>query len=132
MADDKDGMTKTHDPPYGPARTLSATATAKLARRMLRASQVVADCLPSGLYCSPALDILLALHVAEEDADYLNAGQLTPPGSLGPAVTARWIGVLVQEGLIERKGDLLALSQRGHAVLADMLERLYVVQRMLD
>lgn len=125
-------MTKTLDPPHGRGRTLSATTTAKLASRMLGASKVVADCLPHGLYGSPALDILLALHVAEEDAQYLGVGQLTPPASPAPAVTARWIDVLVLEGLIDRKGDLLALSAQGHFVVSNLLERLYVVQRMLD
>ena len=127
-------MTKTLDPPHGPARTLATTTTttAKLARRMLCASRVAADCLPSGFYGSPGLDILLALHVAEEDAQYLSAGDLTPPGSLAPSVTERWIGALEHHGLIDRRGELLALSVRGHAVVSNLLERLYAVQRSLD
>jgi hypothetical protein len=125
-------MTRTLDPPYGPSRTLTATTTAKLARRMLGASAVVAEYLPSGLYSSPGFDILLALHVAEEDAQYLDVRHLTPPGSPGPAVTRRWISVLAQEGLIDRKGDVLALSTRGHDIVTDLLGKLYAVQRALD
>lgn len=125
-------MTKTLDPPYGPSRTLAATTTARLARRMLGASEVVAEYLPSGLYGSPGLDILLALHVAEEDAQYLDVRHLAPPGSPGPAVTSRWVSVLEQEGLVDRKGDMLALSTRGHDVVSDLLEKLYAVQRTLD
>jgi hypothetical protein len=125
-------MTKMLDPHGRPARTPTPTTTAKLARRMLCASRVVADCLPFGFYGSPGLDILLALHVAEEDAQYPQAGDLTPPGSLGPSVTERWIHVLKQHGMIDRRGDMLALSVHGHAVVTDMLEKLYAVQRSLD
>lgn len=68
------------------ARTLASTTTAKRAHRMLCASRVMADCLPFGLYGSPSLDILLALHIAEK-AQYLQAGDLTPLGSLGLSST---------------------------------------------
>lgn len=125
-------MTKMLDPRGNPARTPTPTTTAKLARRMLCASRVVADCLPFGLYGSPALDILLALHVAEEEAQYLHAGDLTPPASSGPSVTERWIHALEKYGLIDRRGDILALSVHGHAVVTDLLEKLYAVQRSLD
>lgn len=123
-------MTKILDPRGSHART--PTTTAKLAHRMLCASQVVADCLPFGFYGFPALDILLALHVAEEDAQYLHASDLTPPASLGPPNTERWVYVLEQHGLIDREGDMLALSVHGHAVVTDLLDKLYAIQRSLD
>lgn len=125
-------MTKTLIPPKGSSRMLAPTTTAKLARRMLCTSRVVADRLPVGLYGSPGLDILLALHIAEEDAQYLSAGDLIPPGSLGPSVTERWIRALEQDDLIERRGEVLALSPKGHTILSNLLEAIYAVQRSLD
>lgn len=121
-------MTKILIPPVGSPATLVPTTTAKLARRMLRASRTVADSLPVGLYGSPGLDILLALHIAEEDAQYLSAEDLAPPGSLSPAVTERWIQTLEQYGFIERRDEALALSPHGHAILSTLLEAVYAVQ----
>jgi hypothetical protein len=123
-------MTKMLDPRGSPAHT--PTTTAKLARRMLCASRVVADCLPFGFSGSPGLDILLALHVAEEEAQYPHASDLTPPTSLAPSITRRWIHVLEQHGLIDRRDDMLALSVYGHTVVTDLLEKIYAVQRSLD
>jgi hypothetical protein len=106
--------------------------TAKLAQRMLCTSRTIVDSLPRGLYGSPGLDILLALHIAEEDAQYLSANELTPPGSLNTVVTDRWDKTLEQYDLIDRAGDLLALSSHGHAVVSGMLEAIYLLQRTLD
>lgn len=125
-------MSRTLSAPGGVPRMLAPTTTHKLAQRMLSASRVMADVLPRGFYGSPGLDILLAMYVAEGDAQYLSAGELCPPGSLSPKITERWIVALDNEGLVERRRDLLALTPMGYATVNDLIERVYAVQRALD
>ncbi|WP_375380993.1 hypothetical protein [uncultured Sphingomonas sp.] len=99
---------------------------------MLNASLTLAQHLPQGIVGSSALDILLSLYVAEEDARYLSVSELTLPGNHIPAVTERWVAYLVQLGLVDRRGDMLALSVDGHMALTDALEAMFVAQRALD
>lgn len=124
-------MTRTLGTPHDGALILSPTTTVTLARRMLAASQAVADSLPAGFYASPVLDTLLALHVAEEDAAYLDVAKVEPAG-VAPTIARRWIGILVAQGLVEQRGTLLALTDEGHAAVTRLLEAVYAVQRELD
>ena len=125
-------MTKTLFVRGGVPRSPTPTTTTKLAHRMLNASLTLAQHLPQGLVGSSALDILLSLYVAEEDARYLSIGDLTLPGDQVPAVTERWVAYLVQLGLVDRREDMLALSIDGHTALTDALEAMFVAQRALD
>lgn len=111
---------------------VAPTTTTKMASRMLAASAVVAARMPTGFYANPALDILLTLHIAEEDARYLAVTDLNPAGSASPSITSRWIVALISEGLIDRRGDLLALSSDGHAFITDMTQGVFDAQRSLD
>jgi hypothetical protein len=119
-------------PPGGRPRILAETTTAKLAKRIRATFDVIADHLPSGLYGTPAVDILLELHIAEEDATYLEVGELETSGRLNEAVTSRWLLALQQNDLVDRHGDILALSTYGHSVVSKLLETVYARQRALD
>jgi hypothetical protein len=88
--------------------------------------------LPAGLREAAPLDILLALHVAEEDADYLSLSSLASGGSYSLRVAERWVLALEQNGLLEQRADLLALSPCGHDVVSEILEAVYFAQRELD
>jgi hypothetical protein len=112
----------------GSVRVVSTTTTTKLAERMLAAAQVIAETLPAGFNAPLPTNILLALFVAEEDAHYPSESEVGGPR----ATTDRWIAALAQAGLVERRDGLLALSERGHAMVQMMLERLFDAQRRLD
>jgi hypothetical protein len=125
-------MTKSLSAAYQLPRLLSPTTTAKLATRMLAASNAIAAHLPRGLHGTPALDILLRIHVAEENANYPTAASISVAGFEGSSVSGRFVKALVHEGLIDQQDDLLALSAKGHSVLMAVLEAVYEAQRTLD
>jgi hypothetical protein len=125
-------MTKLLSAAYQLPRLLSPTTTAKLATRMLAASNAIAALLPPGLHGTPALDILLSIHVAEEAASYPAVDSIKIAGFESSSVTQRFVKALVHEGLIDQRGSLLALSPAGHAVLMSILEAVYEAQRSLD
>ena len=125
-------MTNTLGVPGSTPRILAPTTTVKMALRMLSASRTASDHLPTGLYGSPGLDILLTLYVAEDDARYLSISELNPPGTISPAVTQRWVKAAAHYGLIECRDDLLALSEKGYATVTKLVVEIYAAQRTLD
>jgi len=88
--------------------------------------------MPHGFYAPTALDTLLILYVAEDDARYLTLAELEVPGATSRSVIQRWAAALVSEGLIERRDELLALSERGYSLVTSMIEGIYASQRQLD
>jgi hypothetical protein len=118
--------------PEPSVRVFGPTTTRKFAQRMLNASGQVARALPPGFHTSVALDILLALHVAEDDACYLSLGQIGLPGACSAEARERWLDALVADGLVDRRGELLALSEKGYALVVDVIESIYLAQRALD
>ena len=88
--------------------------------------------MPRGFYAPTPLDTLLALYVAEDEAQYLQLVDLDVPGATSKAVIERWVAALQAEKLIERRDDLLALSQKGHAMVTAIIESIYAAQRSLD
>lgn len=118
--------------PGGDARVVAPTTTRKIAQRMLCASREVADALPAGFYNSTALDILLMLHVAEDDAIYPAWDTLEVPGRPSTMTVDRWLAALTGEGLIDRHDGLIALSQKGYGLVVATIERVYKAQRTLD
>lgn len=88
--------------------------------------------MPPGFYAPTALDALLILYVAEDDAQYLKLAELDVPGATSRSVIQRWVAALVTQGLIERRDELLALSERGHGLVTSIIEGIYAVQRELD
>lgn len=124
-------MTKTLRLPDDEPRRLAPTTT-KLAKRMLAASRVHAELLPDGFYSSPALDTLLTLYVAEEDACYPGLNDLAVAGSRSPFVVRRWVDALAAQDLVERRNGLLALTDRGHAALRKLLEAVLAAESALD
>jgi len=118
--------------PGGDARVLASTTTKKMAQRMLSASREVADALPTGFYSPTALDVLLMLHVAEDDANYPAWETIELPGRPSTMTVDRWLAALTREGLVDRHNGLIALSQQGYALVVSTIERVYKAQRALD
>jgi hypothetical protein len=125
-------VTKTLRPPSGGPILLKPVTTAKFAKRMRAGLQTATKRLPTGLREAAPLDILLALHVAEEDADYPDVDRLTSGGLFSRPVVERWLWALEQHGLVDRSDELLALSSHGHDVVSGILEAVYRAQRDLD
>ena len=113
-------------------RVLAPTTSTKLAARMLATVSIMAAHPLRDIYCSPALDILLALHVAEEDALYPSVFGIVPNRSMSPAVAERWVNVLVNAGLVQRRSDTLALSDQGYKAITALLSSIFEAQRELD
>lgn len=113
-------------------RVIAPTTTKKFAQRMLSASRETACAMPHGFHAPTALDVLLTLHVAEDDARYLSAQELNLPGCPSQSVADRWLTALAAQGLIERRAELLALTQKGHVFVTGLIERIYNAQRALD
>lgn len=108
------------------------TTTPQMARRMLASLRILANHLPQGLAGTPAVDILLALYVAEDDALYGGLTDLHVPTSFSHEVTRRWVQALIGMGLVEERLQFLALSDDGHRLMTGMIEALYQRQRELD
>jgi hypothetical protein len=125
-------MTKILRPPGDTPRVVAPTTTSQLAKRMLAASTVAATMLPAGFYSAPALDILLALHAAEDDAHYPAAADVTVPGLNSSDLIDRWLGLLIDSRLIEQRAGLIALTPLGHDTIVGLIERIFDVQRSLD
>lgn len=125
-------MSRRLAPGGGRSQLIGPTTTTKLAQRMICGLQETAACLPPELNSPIVLDILLTLYIEEESACYPSAAELNPTASISPAITARWIAVLVARGLVERRDDLLALTGSGNDMIVTLIDRIYAAQRRLD
>lgn len=125
-------MSKTLSPPTDRPRLLAPTTTKKLAQRILAASRLAADGLPAGFLSTAPWDIMLTLHVAEDEARYPAARNLDLPGNPSVMVVSRWLAVLEEEGLICRQHGLLALSEAGDERVTAVISAIYAAQRKLD
>jgi DNA-binding MarR family transcriptional regulator len=125
-------MSKVLHAPDATVRVIAPTTTKKMAQRMLIGSQEVAAALPKGFHTPVALDVLLTLYIAEDDARYLAVGDLEVGAGVSPGTVERWVLALISEGLIERRDNLIALSQAGHNLVTATIEDLYRKQRALD
>ena len=125
-------MTKMLSVPDAVPRLLAPTTTQKIAQRMLAGSREVAAAMPRGFFTPTALDILLILHVAEEDARYLTMEELDIPGGPSTVITGRWLSILIVQSLIDQRGNLLALSKKGYDLVTGIIESVYRAQRALD
>jgi hypothetical protein len=88
--------------------------------------------MPAGLYPPSPVTILLEFYLAEEEALYPRSSALGLTDHMNPVVAERWVGALVQQGLVERQHGRAALSATGHKLVTEMLELLFAVQRALD
>lgn len=116
----------------GASRNVAVTTTTKMAERILATWHVIAQNMPSGFVSTPPSSILLEMFLAEERACYLDIQSLQLTGTSSLPVLERWVWALSDEGMIERKGDTLALSTKGHATVVDIIEKVFAVQRTLD
>ena len=77
----------------------------KTIRNILCARARRASFFSAKLFADPAWDMLLELYAAELDQVRLSVGSLCIGSGVPDTTGLRWIGVLEQEGLIERRGD---------------------------
>lgn len=113
-------------------RILRPATTAKIALRMLAGLRVIADYLPEGLAGTPAVDILLAVYVAEDSALYPSITDLEPASSSSTNVTRRWVSALISMKMLEQRSGVLALTENGHRIMTSAITELYRRQRELD
>lgn len=113
-------------------RILKPATTAKIALRMLSSLRVIADYLPEGLAGTPAVDILLAVYVAEDGALYPSITDLEPASSRSEGVTRRWVAALIDMKMLEQRSGVLALTENGHRIMTRAITELYRRQRELD
>lgn len=113
-------------------RVISPTTTAALARRMLKASEVIARHVPAHFTDPTPLHILLTLFEIEEEAGQMSCEDLFPIGNMPDAVAQRWLKALVEHGWVEQRLSQLGLSQMGYDAISAMIEELYGEQRALD
>lgn len=96
-----------------PARLMTA------ARNVLAARRALQGVLPPDLVHNPALELLIALFVA--DAGPMPLDEALRSASVSPAVAGRWVAALAAEGLVARQDEALALTEAGRARVADTL-----------
>lgn len=77
-----------------------------------------------GLYGDPAWIMLLALEAARLRGEHLSAAQVATEAGCSASTGARWIALLLSEGLVEAPAGHdgpLAISPRGSLHIADIL-----------
>ncbi len=103
------------DPPATPRLRLPDAAAV---RRLIKARQMRAQFFDSDLFADPAWDILLDLAAARAEGRQVSVTSLCIAAGV-PATTAlRWIGQMVDSGLLLRRSDP-SDRRRAHIALAD-------------
>lgn len=125
-------MARTLTAPGGKLRMIGSTTTAKMAERLLHAGRVFADELDASLNHWPVVEILMSLHLAEDEGRDLTIGDLDLRSSPSKAISRRWVAQLVAFGLVDQRGDLIALTEWGYVKTLSILESVYAAQRALD
>jgi hypothetical protein len=113
-------------------RNVAVTTTTKLAERILATAQVIRSRMPPGFTAVSPINILLEMYLAEEGASYLAGDELRCAAGTSPAVVRRWMLALEQQGLVEARQGLFALSSTGYETVVATLEEVFAVQRTLD
>ena len=116
----------------GSSRILSPTTTVRLAERMLAASWLTREILPDGFYSTTALDLLMAMYVAEEGGSLLQIDDVRNVADRHPRVTKRWLDALKTEGLVDVVDHHPTLTAEGLETVERLLEKMFDVQRGLD
>ena len=116
-------MSKTMQP--RPRRPVDHSEIVEAAERLLKTLALARSILPPGFAAVGATDILLAMLLAEETSEYLLASKIAELVNGNPSVCQRWIRALDEYQLVERRGDLVALTNVGYDLTAQLLERVY-------
>jgi hypothetical protein len=111
---------------------VSTTTTVKLAERMVAASRVVEANMPVSLSPPLPINVLLEIYLAEEAGRSIRVHDLTTAGSGSTMSSQRWVSALSSSGLVEQRGELIALSQLGYDTIMKTLKDLFMAQRELD
>lgn len=90
----------------------------QLARRMVTMRRCLSEALPAELFHDPALDILLALYLADTPVAEDNVAFYT---TVSASVAGRWAKALTAYGLVDVVGDRLSLSAEGVRRMEEML-----------
>lgn len=104
-------------PPVLPA----LPAPARHARQILAMRQARQDHLPTILFGEPGWELLLQLFVAEADRRQLSAAQCVALSGAPPSTAARWIQLLVEEGLVADDGQAVSLTAHARDLLHGFL-----------
>lgn len=97
----------------------------KAARRMVLARRSLNDVLPADLLHDPALDILLALYLADEPVAEENLPFYTTVSAI---VAGRWAKVLADRDLVDVVDGRFSLSNEGAKRMAQMLTKAIALQ----
>lgn len=121
---------------FGPAKaeaaqTLSLRKTRpplpnpRLIRKIIRQRQLRAQYFDRGLFADPAWDILLDLAAAAAEHKRISITSACTAAGVPPTTALRWIGELINTGLVERTEDVtdrrrafVALTDRGSRAVA--------------
>ncbi|KQN00318.1 winged helix DNA-binding protein [Sphingomonas sp. Leaf25] len=88
-------------PPAG----VMGTVTAAEVRGAIRARRLRGQYLPAELFADPAWDMLLDLFAAWLERTQVSVSSLCIAAAVPPTTALRWIGTLVDAGLVERRDD---------------------------
>lgn len=116
----------------GATYIVGSTDTVKLAKRVIETGRVIAGALPKGYVSPSAMELLLALYLAEEDARYLSVSELSATEGVAITVAARWVNALCKIDLVEQRNGLIALTGSGYFTVITTLQDIFGAQRLLD
>ncbi len=107
--------------PPGPP---GAPVTPAEVRRTIRVRRLRDGYLGAGLFEDPAWDMLLDLYAAELEGGRVSVSSLCIAAAVAPTTALRWIGRMIEAGLLERRPDLddrrrafMALSARASGAM---------------
>lgn len=110
--------------PLYAVETTPAPVDAAAIRRAIRARRLRDGLFDGGLFEDPAWDMLLDLFAAELEGGRVSVSSLCIAAHVAPTTALRWVGRLVEAGLLERRPDphdrrraFMALSPRGSAAM---------------
>jgi hypothetical protein len=106
-------------------RTRPPLPDPRLVRRIIAARQLRARHFDQGLFADPAWDILLDLTVARAEHKRVSVTSLCIASGVPPTTALRWIGQMIEAGLLERLEDdedrrraFIALSDKAADAMA--------------
>jgi len=105
-------------PSPGYAVASAGRADAVLIRKLIRARRLRTRFFQPDLFADPAWDMLLDLMAARLEGKQVAVSSLCIAAAVPPTTALRWIGVLVEEGLVVRVPDPVD-GRRVHVALAE-------------
>jgi hypothetical protein len=103
-------------------------APASIARRMLAEAAAAREILPLGFRVPSGADMLLAILVAEDQGYWPTVHSVIAVAGACADSGLRWLRVLAEHDLVERRGDMLALTDAGYDLVTQLAARVHAVQ----